>query len=205
MLPRRIRTDDRVLVVAQTGGGKTVAVRHATRHVSSVIAIDSKRDLTLPDAEITEDAGDLWRPGRWVWRPPLLTDGVDAAEEVCRIVLQRRETLLIVDEAGLVSSPARIGPAMRAVVVAGRSMGIGMWVCTQSSVGVSNPLLMRQAQHTLVGSITGPMAGDLRAPSMGLPNELIDRAIQIPPRVGTMLMVSAGYMEWHELPPAPLG
>lgn len=153
-----LHSNDRVMIVAKSGAGKSVAARALTRPIKRLLFFDYKREVTLPDAitvtglaqlrslDLAAGARIVYRPDSWEW---------DEWDAVCLWAIDHRPWTVVQDEAGLFSSPAKIVPGHQIIQQAGRSMGVGIFNLTQRPRMVYKALLS-EANHRLIGYLELP-------------------------------------------------
>lgn len=219
-----IPRDSQVLLVSATGGAKSTLAASLLLREPSLVAIDAKAALVLPNARIVELPafvpdeperyyGDVraalaWREGhesnRVILRPHVLdAEHFDAHDAIFRAVYERRYTVLWIDEIGATgATPQRVQPWLRAISSRGRTRGIGLWTLTQAPFGMYPAILRRNANLTIVGALDPSDVADI-------PRPRIEIAETIPRKSGRFLVYVAGEREPYKLyvpiPPALRG
>lgn len=146
-----IRFDDRVLLVGDTGSGKSELLNHLhTIPRTQKLLIDTKAEFSVPGVEPAR------RPEQIDWRQPFIhfvdeAGDLDDYDEVFRQVMQRKRPLSIcVHELGDLcgDQPGRTPRWVGATYRKGRSWGIGILGGTQRPVNM--PKIARTtAQHVM--------------------------------------------------------
>lgn len=222
-----IDATDQVIIIAGTGGAKSTLVATMTLPVASLVALDEKGSLELPNARIVElpkyDPDDTtsydgslraalaWRNpqgksgvhlgNRVILRPHELDiDDAGAHDRIFRAVFARGESLVWIDEITATGATAqRVPPYLRAISARGRTRGLGLWTLSQSPFGLLPPIIRRNATYTILGSLDPADVADLHRPGVEL-------AARIPRKSGRFLLYRAGESEPYRLflpiPPA---
>lgn len=148
---------ERVLFLGANGSGKTVLESRMLARYPRVVILDVKGDFPIPASWDREDYALLTRPPRptrllgffdgWnrdriVYRPsppydsgPAITAFLDWAFHRGRREGKKRPFILALDEGGWVAySGAKM--AMSRLAIAGRSLGIGLWIAAQRPRGI---------------------------------------------------------------------
>lgn len=214
-----IDASDQVIVIAGTGGAKSTLVATMTLDVASLVAIDEKGSLELPDARIVElprfdddnpDGYDAalrsalaWRHkdgaakragNRVILRPHELDiDDAGAHDRIFRAIFARGETLVWIDEVTATGATAqRVPPYLRALSARGRTRGLGLWTLSQSPFGLLPPIIRRNATYTILGSLDPADVADLHRPGVEL-------AAAIPRKSGRFILYRAGEADPYRL------
>lgn len=143
----------KVTIIGMNGWGKTTLCKHYLEHTSSLIVLDPKWEITLPNALITQNPRDMLKYRRVIYRPPLDCDPVEAGDQAGGVALKRTNTCLWIDEAAIVSPGQRIGRNLRAAIVMGRSKNVGIWAATQRPKDVHNLLFSEAWAYFVSGSL----------------------------------------------------
>lgn len=208
---------DQVLLVASTGGAKSTLVATLTLHVQSLVALDEKGALRLPGARLVElperaslvskDAPGAYFeavaraiayrddvPSRIVLRPHVLdVDDFDAHNDIFHTIYDRPGTILWIDEVSATGATAQraqrwlVGLSSR-----GRTRPVGIWTCTQSPWGMTPPIIRRNANLTIFGSLDPDDAVGISRPG-------IEIATTIPRKSGRFIVYVAGEREPYRL------
>jgi hypothetical protein len=219
------------VVIAGTEGAKSTLVATLTLGVPSLVALDEKGSLTLPDARIVElpavpagrVAGERIIPAEFsatlaealAWRSTprenrvivrvhaLNIDDAAVHDQVFRAVYMRGNTVCWVDEVTATGSSAQyIAPWYRACSARGRTRGVGLWSCSQSPFGLLPVILRRNAHFVIFGSVDAQDVAQIS-------RQDIEIAARIPRRSGRFLLYKAGEIEPYRLylpiPPALKG
>lgn len=207
---------DQVLLVAATGGAKSTLAATMTLPVGSLVAIDEKGSLTLPEARVVElpawDGEDTteydralaralqWREGsrranRLILRV-FYTDveNFEAHDRIFRAIFLRGGPVLVwVDEITATGATAmRAQPHLRAISARGRTKGIGLWTLTQAPFGITPTILRRNAALLIVGPSDPQDVRDIPRPG-------IELAATLPRKSGKFLVYRAGEAEPYRL------
>lgn len=151
-----LNSADRITIVAATGSGKSVAARALTAHFDRLVVYDLKREIELPRAATVYGGRDLARakPGsRLVYRPATLNS--KEWDNLCYWALANAPATVWCDEAYLVTGPSKIESNHATIVVAGRSLGVGLVSLTQRPRRVYKALIS-EATHLFMGFIELP-------------------------------------------------
>ena len=199
--PFRSRLDgsDQVLIIAGTKGSKSTLAASLTLHASSLVAIDEKSRLTLPDATVHElppfdhsrdaERGGMafrgaladalrWRPpeqgNRVVLRPYVLDiEDFEVHDAIYEAVYLRGHTILWIDEITATgATPQRSQPWLRAVSARGRTRGLGLVTLTQAPFGLAPAILRRNATYIIVGPVDPDDVADMHRASIEIATEL---------------------------------
>lgn len=209
--------DAQVVVVAATGGAKSTMVASLTLGVRSLVALDSKASLTLPQARIVtlppHLAGDDENPafrtalaGALRWRTdrgetnrvvlrvsPVDIDDPDTHDAIFRAIYERGETLVWIDEVtGTGATATFTMPWLRALSARGRTRGIGLWSLSQSPYGLLPLILRRNAEFTIYGPMDPDDTKTINRPG-------IEIATTIPRRSGRFILYLAGERDPYRL------
>ena len=156
-----IKSDQRVLIVAKTGGGKTHLAKHITRDYPHLVAYDQKRDLEIPNARVLESVQELKKApgGRFVFRPPARAIANKAAKrallnDLFWTIYQKGNMVVWLDEVYAVMPKAGQEPdGLQAIITQGRSMNIGLIALTQFTANMQ--LFKHQAEHFFIFRLRG--------------------------------------------------
>lgn len=207
---------DQVLIIAAMGGAKSTLAATLTLDVPTLVALDEKGALRLPNSRLIElPRYSADGPGREAWerqlrahlryrdgketdrvviRPNVLdVDGYDAHDAIFHAVYERRGTLLWIDEIGATgATPQRVQPWLRALGSRGRTRPVSVWTCSQSAFGLVPAILRRNATYTIFGPIEPWDARDI-------PYRGIELATTLPRKRGQFLVYVAGEAEPYRL------
>lgn len=225
------RPNDQAVVIAGTNGAKSTLVATLTLPVPSLVALDEKASLTLPDARIVElpflpheraNGARLITPEfsatlanalAWRERPrdnrviirvhALNIDDADVHDQIFRAAFTRGNTVIWVDEITATGSSAHyISPWLKACSARGRTRGIGLWTCSQSAFGLVPVILRRNATYVIFGSSDPQDVADIH-------RQDIEIATGIPRKSGRFILYEAGdptpYRLYLPIPPALKG
>ena len=125
---------------------------------------------------------------------PLDVDDAVVHDRIFRaIYLTRPDTITWVDEITGTGASAQSTPRwMRALTARGRTRGQGLWTMTQSPFGLVPPLIRRNADLIIIGSID-------RADARGLPFDGAEIAAAIPRKTGRFIVYVSGESEPYRL------
>ena len=153
------KPNDRIMVYASTGGGKTTLVAYITLDVENLAVYDAKRELAwLPNSVVVSDLNELTFRRREVFQPPWgMETNVALFSEFCRRAYRAGKVLVWIDESAYVTGPNSLPEDLKVLIVGGRARGAGCVSLAQAPAGISNPILVRQAQHIFVGYATDEM------------------------------------------------
>ncbi len=151
-----LQSNGRAFVIAQTGGGKTTLVAYLTLQVRHLAVYDVKRELGwLPNSTVVTDVNKMTWRRREVFQPPVGREGdVDLFDAWCCAAYHAGAVMVWLDEASFVTTPNKISPWLRSILIAGRSRGVGCIALSQSSIALSHPLLWRGAEDVYLGYMT---------------------------------------------------
>ncbi|HXH82062.1 MAG TPA: hypothetical protein VNN07_03945 [Candidatus Tectomicrobia bacterium] len=147
----RIRTTERLLVVGKTRSGKTTLVARLTAGVGRLVWCDFKHQQELPAASVVVWPAPL-PAGRVVVRfspDPAHGSVSEQFDRVCYEVLRRGNTLLVVDDAMMVTRGQTAPHWYLQVLTLGASRGVGCISIVQDPVHVHNALLS-QSEHRFI-------------------------------------------------------
>jgi energy-coupling factor transporter ATP-binding protein EcfA2 len=160
---RGVRQGERVLIVGQTGMGKTTMAAYLAEMLQPIrlVIVDPKRELDLrqPVTHSVTDLPEALRQPICHWMP----DRVDRAtlEEGFQLIWHTPGPLLVwVDEAALCSSDSWIPEGLRMLIIAGRQGGKMVLACTQRLVEC-HPVFRSQSEHIII-LVPAPIALDLK-------------------------------------------
>lgn len=146
-----VNTNDRVFIAGQTGSGKTVLemslLRRLIRGGISVVIHDIKGQLStgLPvvqDPILLKQSLERWKAVHY--KPANLNP--DDFDLLCKIIYNRGNCVLIVDEVSYYSGSNFILPNHKELLIRGRSRGIGMIQLSQRSREIHSTLIS-ESQH----------------------------------------------------------
>lgn len=129
---------EKLTIIGENGSGKSRLALGYVQHMPSAIVYDPKHEISLKGFVITTDAARLWTGARVIYRPSGEMDPVEVGDILGRAVLDRKNTCLYLDEAALIAPGQRIAPKLRAAIITGRSLKIGIWASTQRPIDVHN-------------------------------------------------------------------
>lgn len=161
---RGFRLSDRLLVVGQTGMGKTTFVRWLVEEMQPVrvIAFDPKDELDFPGVPKLRGPGELAQGmrGPLVHYVPGSFDR-DALEHAAQIIHATPGPLLVwIDETSEVSTPSWCPEGLRLTVTQGRSKRKMVIAVTQRAAEI-HPVFRSQAEH-IVMFVPAPIELDLK-------------------------------------------
>lgn len=129
--------NDRVLIVGQTGSGKSFFAQHVLLDRPRLIVFDIKGDMDIDAWRLEPYTGKAWRNlqkgknGRIYIGPP---KGVENSEQYWEEWLARcftlRNVAIYIDELYGVG-PGQGSPGLQALYTRGRSLGISVWASSQ--------------------------------------------------------------------------
>lgn len=132
--------------MGKTGSGKSFLMLRLVSQLESVIIIDTKREIRIPNFLVTNNPKLALNANRIIYRP-----GANVSEKALDEFLgkvwrkygskSKRNMVLYIDEAAHVTSAAKIGPNLKLLLQAGRSVGIGVWWAGQQAVSIHNTLI----------------------------------------------------------------
>jgi len=140
---------EKVAIIGPNGSGKSYLALGYVGQMASALVHDVKSEIDLPGFAVTDNPQDLLRYPRCIYRAPLLGDPVEAGDILGWAALKRHGTCVYLDEAALAAPGQRIGPWLRAAIITGRSLGVGVWAAMQRPMNVHN-LLLSEAWAYLV-------------------------------------------------------
>lgn len=168
------QTDERVFICGQTGSGKTVLAKQSLKHITRLIVIDTKGELTDWNTEEFEDVsvkqaitrGD---PVRARVIPPLRGDKEDYFDDIFFMAYDAGNITVYIDEMYGVVLPGKNPPdGLSALYTRGRSRGVGVVSCSQRPTWV--PLFaMSEAKHFFMFRLNMPEDRDRVAEVAGQP------------------------------------
>ncbi len=152
MSDQDFKTNDRVVVTGITGSGKTVWVHWLIDQLlphRPIAVYDYKRDEYTKGyiSQTPEIFGELPR-GLFIYKPN--PPSVQAAERLCRVALEKRNCIIVIEEADLYAQrhPSRVPPNLYQLIHSGRSMGIGS-ICITRRPQALHPDVLSQTQHVI--------------------------------------------------------
>lgn len=163
-----IGPQEKVAIIGPNGSGKSYLGLGYVGQMDSAIVHDPKQEIALEGFVVTSTPRDLLVYPRVIFRPDWLMDPVEAGDIAGWAALKRNGTCLYLDEAAMVAPGQRIGPWLRAAIITGRSLGVGVWAAMQRPMNVHN-LLLSEAWVYLVSPFL--LAGD-KAKMAGLVKNL---------------------------------
>lgn len=167
---RQVRLRDRVLIVGQTGMGKSTLAMFLARCLQPVrtVVIDPKWDYDFPGIEPVRSADALdMRPG-WIHYVPEDADDRDELERFYARVWRTPGSLLLLDDEFAETSDSNwAAKSFTSQVRLGRKKDKGVIACTQR-LAECHPIMRSQADHIFI-VVPAPPDIDLRmlAGSMG--------------------------------------
>ena len=133
--------DEHLFIAGRTGTGKTFLVHTLASEVSETVSIfvhDTKGTAAFDDYPIFEKLSDFKKaretrePGVIVYRPVFQELELEYYEEFYKWVYNRRDCIVIIDEAMQVcESPKKYPQYLKGILTRGREYNIAAWVCTQ--------------------------------------------------------------------------
>lgn len=219
------RGTDQVLLIAGTGGAKSTLVATVTLPVTSLIALDEKASLALPNARIVDlpfvprvrDGGERVFPAdflrtldtnlalregadnRVIVRPhPRNLQDADVHDAIFRVAFHRGDTVVWVDEITATGASANtIPPWYMACSARGRTRGIGLWSCSQSPFGLVPLILRRNAHYVIFGSLEPGDIENVHRPHIEIAATIprSDDPSTPPSERGRFLLYKAGYRD----------
>lgn len=141
-----VSSTERVGALGKTGSGKSFLMLRLVSQLESVVIIDTKREIRIPNFLVTNNPKLALSADRIIYRP-----GANVSEKALDEFLgkvwrkygnrAKRNMVVYIDEAAHVTSAARIGSNLKLLLQAGRSVGIGVWWSGQQVVSIHNTLI----------------------------------------------------------------
>lgn len=165
-----IDPSERFLILAKTGGGKTIWAKHMLREVSKVMPV-----VIIDPNELWLGRGKGGRPEDWAqkkevgtidkprlinefnpkWHVQCLQPDVDGSEEdprlgkLCYDILKRGNIFVYFDESEGIATATHVPRYIRRLWKTGRAHNVGCWVSTQAPKGIPR-IFKSQAEHFVV-------------------------------------------------------
>lgn len=145
-MPFVIGPTDRVLIVGRTGSGKSTLARVLSYGYRTVVVIDSKHEEELPRSLTVSTAAEFrqlypQRTTRIVFRPdPTDPKHADVDEVLARVMAYGRARV-VVHEAVDFATSTSILPQLRRAAKVGRSLAVGLTICSQRPMGLHNDVI----------------------------------------------------------------
>jgi DNA helicase HerA-like ATPase len=152
---------DRVLIVGRTGSGKSTLARVLSNGYRNLVVIDPKHEEELPRSITVFSAREFvqvypQRSTRVLVRPDPADPDELVATATGRVLAYRRARLLFHEVVDYASS-TRILPELRRAEKIGRSLEVGVTVCSQRPMGLHNDVIA-ESEHIFIFDLA--MAGD---------------------------------------------
>lgn len=154
-----ILPDEHVFICGATGSGKTVLAKSYLSRYDQVIVLDCKGTfkfepfLTLDKDyvryETIKDFNKKQKFDKIVYRPNIYENNVDFYDKFFEYCYNRRNTIVLIDEAMSVCTSYKIPFYYKACLTRGRELGVSCWNCTQRPSGV-NQLIMTESMHWFI-------------------------------------------------------
>lgn len=146
-----IGATDRVLVLGQTGSGKSTLVRALFYGHRSLVVVDPKHEELVPRSITVYTPADFrqvfpQRSTRVVFRPDPESKAGDDVDEVIRRVLAFGRTRVIFHEMVGYAGASRIVPAVARLWKTGRSLSAPAVACSQRPNGLHNDVIA-ESEH----------------------------------------------------------
>lgn len=155
-MPLQYSTNQRMIVMGQTGRGKSEFLKRAIiPYIAKYIIWDIKFEYSKFGRaihSITELKSAVLTKGcfKIIYQPLPKADLIKEFEAVCIFILEYlRGFTFIVDELQLVAPQNRITPNFKRVITTGRSMGIGVLCATQRPQLIDKTILT-QCEHIVI-------------------------------------------------------
>ncbi|MFZ3385320.1 MAG: hypothetical protein WA144_15475 [Candidatus Methanoperedens sp.] len=154
----QIRTDDRVLVVAMTGAGKTTMVktRLLPAYPRLVFWDPSGMNGDWPHFVVVRNSPQLAQAlvqgHTQILYQPLPLSGREDFNKVCQIVYNAGNIDLYVDECMSISDKSRIEDWHREILTSGRKRGVGIINGSQRPMFISS-FIITEAEHYFIGRL----------------------------------------------------
>lgn len=155
-----IAPTDRVLIVGRTGSGKSTLARVLSYGYRNLVVVDSKHEEIVPRATIVHSAGELrqvypQRSTRVVLRPdPTDKKHADVDEGLAR-ALHYGRCRIVIHEAVDFATSTSILPQLRRAAKVGRSLTVGLTVCSQRPMGLHNDVIA-ESEHVFIFDLQLP-------------------------------------------------
>lgn len=159
-MPFEIAPTDRVLIVGRTGSGKSTLARVLSYGYRNLLVVDSKHEEEVPRATIVRTAAEMrqvypQRATRVVLRPdPTDARHVDVDESLAR-VLHYGRCRICIHEAVDFATSTYVLPQLRRAAKVGRSLTVGLTVCSQRPMGLHNDVIA-ESEHVFIFDLQMP-------------------------------------------------
>ena len=180
----QIRSNDRVAIFGKTGSGKSTLAKRVlwpsyTRRIYHDIKCENN-DL-LVNATLCRKPDELKRAIKsgkvsLLYQPDSLES--DDFNQVCRIVYETGNFALFVDEVAAVCDTSWIEPWQKALLMRGRSRGIGQVNLSQRPRSCHN-IVISEAEHMFVFKLN--LQTDIKKIGQFFPNEYHNKIYDLPP------------------------
>lgn len=135
--PREIPSNAHVFICGQTGSGKTKLAQVYLASYDNVIFLDPKRTFhienLIPDIEVYEYLEELMEfgEGKAVYRPAFEEQEEETYNRFFEWIFKRHNTIVYIDELMSVCDNSQPPKFLKACLVMGREIGVGVWSSTQ--------------------------------------------------------------------------
>lgn len=198
-------------IIGRKGSGKSVLARRLwDTYPGDALVIDPTGDFRVPDATTVREV-----PARWPGRDPdegpvrlrYLPDPGSASyaedlDAAAGLAYRRGDCLLLLDEAGELTSASRTGPALRRILRQGRHRRLSLVACNPRPLEV-DPLLLSQADRIFCFRLPHPRDRDRLAGIIGVPPSELAAGLESLDEHGC-LMYDAARHELLVLPALPM-
>lgn len=162
-IAKLIPANHRVVVLGKTGSGKSILAQAYLAGYRNVIALDTKRGTdkginhfwpraaAVGHIPVFSRLADVMKfgEGKAVWCPERSEKDFDVYDRFFEWILTRGNTVVWVDEVYDVTDGQEIPRGYRACITEGRSLGVGVWSCSQRPMKVPN-VIFSEAEHFFV-------------------------------------------------------